>query len=81
VFYGSFRDKRDLLMRAAREMTAPLVGRAEEFVDRPAEPDEVLETLARKTLGFALRFTREHVRLCFKVAHTRRRQPDLAASA
>jgi AcrR family transcriptional regulator len=63
VFYGCFRDKRDLLMHAAREMTDPLVGRAEEFVDRPVEPDEVLETLARETLAFALRFTREHAPL------------------
>jgi AcrR family transcriptional regulator len=63
VFYGCFRDKRDLLMRAAREMTDPLVERAEEFVDRPAEPDELLEELARETLTLALRFAREHAPL------------------
>jgi hypothetical protein len=63
VAYGSFRDKRDLVMRAAREMTDPLVGRAEEFVDRPVEPDEVLETPARERLAFALRFTRERAAL------------------
>jgi AcrR family transcriptional regulator len=63
AFYGCFRDKRDLLMRAAREMTDPLVGRAEEFVDRPVEPDEVLDELARETLERALRFAREHAPL------------------
>jgi AcrR family transcriptional regulator len=63
AFYGCFRDKRDLLMRAAREMTDPLVGHAEEFVDRPVEPDEVLDTLARETLERALRFAREHAPL------------------
>jgi TetR/AcrR family transcriptional regulator, ethionamide resistance regulator len=63
VFYGCFRDKRDLLMRAAREMTDPLVERAEEFVARPAEPDEVLEELAREMLTLALRFAREHAPL------------------
>jgi len=63
VFYGCFRDKRDLLMRAARDMTDPLVARAEEFVGRPAEPDEVLEELARGTLALALRFARQHAPL------------------
>jgi AcrR family transcriptional regulator len=63
VFYGYFRDKRDLLMRAAREMTEPLVARAEEFVDRPVEHDEELEKLARETIALALRFTREHAPL------------------
>src|SRR5215207_8241838 len=63
AFYGCFRDKRDLLMRAAKEITDPLVGRAEEFVDRPAEPDEVLDKLARETLEHALRFARKHAPL------------------
>jgi TetR/AcrR family transcriptional regulator, ethionamide resistance regulator len=63
VFYGCFRDKRDLLMRAAGEMTDPLVERAEQFVDRPADSDEVLEELARETLTLALRFARAHAPL------------------
>jgi AcrR family transcriptional regulator len=63
VFYSCFRDKRDLLLRTAREMTDPLVARAEELVDRPVEPDEALEELARETMTMALRFTREHAPL------------------
>jgi TetR/AcrR family transcriptional regulator, ethionamide resistance regulator len=63
VFYGCFRDKRDLLLRAAREMTDPLVARAEEFVDRPVESDERLEQLARETLALALSFARDHAPL------------------
>jgi TetR/AcrR family transcriptional regulator, ethionamide resistance regulator len=63
VFYGCFRDKRDLLMRAAQEVTDPLVARAEQLVDRPVEPDEALDKLARETLALALRFTREHAPL------------------
>jgi TetR/AcrR family transcriptional regulator, ethionamide resistance regulator len=63
AFYGCFRDKRDLLMRAARAMTDPLVERAEELVDHPAESDELLEKLARETLALALRCAREHAPL------------------
>jgi TetR/AcrR family transcriptional regulator, ethionamide resistance regulator len=63
VFYGCFRDKRDLLMRAAREMTDPLVTRAEEFVDRQVDADEALEQIARETLAVALRSAREHAPL------------------
>lgn len=63
VFYGCFRDKRDLLMRAAHQVADPLVARAEEFVDRPIEPDDVLEKLARETIALALHFTREHAAL------------------